>query len=108
MPIGVITVMRTLCHIPAFGHYMDNAPSARRLNVEEDKEYEDLWKAERKVARDKKKNNYRIVSVPCCLTCKNAYFGYEGEIDCSELHNERWIVNGVDNLGICDKYAMRA
>ena len=76
--------------------------------MEEDKEYEDLCKAERKVARDKKKNNYRIVSVPCCLTCKNACFGYEGEIDCTEMRNERWSVNEVDNLGLCDKYAVRA
>lgn len=86
---------------------MDTRQSHGGLIVEVDKEYEDLLKAERKVKRDKKRNNYRVVSMPCCLTCDNACFGFEGEISCNVLRNERWGVNGVEDLGLCDKYVVR-
>jgi hypothetical protein len=82
----------------------------RWLNVEEkDEEYEDLQKAERKAKRDKKKINYRFVEPSCCLTCKKSgRMSCEDDLECSEITHDRWAVNRVDDLGLCDKYAARA
>lgn len=74
--------------------------------AEEDKEYEDLLKAEKKVKREKKKNNYRLVWPPCCGTCKNSrQMSVEDDLECLELANDKWAVNGVSCFGLCDKYA---
>ena len=74
------------------------------MKEQDDKDYEDLLKAERKVKREKKKNNYRRTNPECCLTCRHVEFYYEGEIRCNVLYNEDWIVNGVSDLCVCDKY----
>lgn len=76
---------------------------------ERDEEYEDLLKAERKVSRDKKKNNYHFVKPPCCGTCKKSgRMSIEDDLECSELAHDRWAVNRVDEFCLCDKYSVRA
>jgi aldehyde:ferredoxin oxidoreductase len=73
--------------------------------MSEDKEYDDLLKAEKKAKREKKQNMYHLTCPPCCLTCDHSsQMSIEDDLECSELYQERWAVNSVAGLGLCDKY----
>lgn len=49
--------------------------------------------------------NYRLVAVPCCVSCKHGKQGYDfGDLYCS-IHVDKDTKSGwVDTLGCCDDY----
>lgn len=69
--------------------------------------YQDMIKAEKKVKAYKKKYNYHYVKTKCCATCVYSYQELEDSRRCSRCKQQDWLVNDVDNIGVCDNYKAR-
>jgi len=61
--------------------------------------------------------NFRMIESDCCFKCKEAEFGYEGEIDCKillELKRKKenldkniWVYTDISPIDLCDDYKER-
>jgi hypothetical protein len=69
-----------------------------------DKEYRELLKAERRVKKIKQENNYHCVNPPCCMTCEFSSQALEENMKCGFLTDDKWDVGDVEPCGLCDKY----
>lgn len=64
-----------------------------------------LFTAAQETSADKRKNNqYLEMWIPCCFTCKHSYQEPEDELRCGLLSDSEWVVDGVYELGFCNKY----
>ncbi len=64
-----------------------------------------LKMAEKKAERILTKNNYTIQKIKSCLYCKYSEFvDFQESLTCTLLTDKDWIVDAVNNFGICDKY----
>ncbi|MDD5358211.1 MAG: hypothetical protein PHX80_03640 [Candidatus Nanoarchaeia archaeon] len=70
-----------------------------------DKEYDEMMKADRKAKRLLKQAHYRIDHGPRCWNCKNLIAGSssEDQDECGRVNPERkYSIGWVDINGICD------
>ena len=73
--------------------------------MDDDAEYKDMLKAEREAKKKKEAMNYRDAHVACCLTCANSTrMSRDDELECKLLRHERWAVNYVNEVAICNEY----
>ncbi len=73
----------------------------------DDPEYDDLVKCEKKGLRILKKNHYRLIEMPpCCDNCKHSDCTdpYDNTYCCDLVDHSRWLVGRVNQFGLCDKY----
>jgi hypothetical protein len=66
----------------------------------------DYHKYQKLTEKMRRKNGVVDQDIMCCLTCDNAYWGYEGELDCRLIDKVSgiWSFSDVGYCQICKKY----